>query len=236
VVTGLVTNLNDPENLGRVKVKYPWLGTTPDGAEIESFWVRIASPMAGNGRGFLYLPETNDEVLIAFEHGDIHRPYIVGVLWNSRDLPPKPNNEVTSDGKVRQRVIRSRQGHLIILDDSDRAEQIYVESKSGHTLVLDDSSGGEKITIRDKSGNKMEIDSVRNSMSIEVKGDFKVEARGMISLNSQGNMSLESKAAANLTATRLSAQARGACEVKGNVLTLDGGPATTITGGLVKIN
>ena len=77
VVTGLVTNLNDPDNLGRVKVKYAWLG------EVESFWVRMASPAAGGGRGFEMLPEVNDEVLLGFEHGDVQRPYILGVLWNS---------------------------------------------------------------------------------------------------------------------------------------------------------
>ena len=92
VVTALVTNVGDPDDLGRVKVKYPWLGKN-QGAEIESDWVRIASPMAGAQRGFLYLPEVNDEVLLAFEHGDVHHPYIVGALWSNTDKPPKKNSE-----------------------------------------------------------------------------------------------------------------------------------------------
>ena len=103
VVVGLVTNNKDPDDLGRVKVKYPWLGDN-----IESDWIRLSSPMAGSGRGFLYLPEVNDEVLIAFEHGDVHHPYIVGALWSSTDKPLKKNSEVVgSDGKVNQRLIQT---------------------------------------------------------------------------------------------------------------------------------
>ncbi|MCB9107671.1 MAG: VgrG-related protein [Anaerolineales bacterium] len=149
VVTGLVTNLNDKFDLGRVKVKYNWLG------DIESDWVRIASPMAGPDRGFFYLPEINDEVLVAFEHGDMHRPYIIGVLWNSQDKPPKSNTDVVGGGKVNQRLVKSRSGHQILLDDSSGGEKIEIIDRSGQKVVIDSqaqsielSGGGRKVTMR----------------------------------------------------------------------------------------
>jgi uncharacterized protein involved in type VI secretion and phage assembly len=227
VVTGMVSNLNDPDNLGRVKVKYAWLG------EIESDWVRIATPMAGAERGFYYLPEVNDEVLIAFEHGDVHRPYIVGALWSNTDKPPKPNNQVVGgDGKVNERIIKSR---------------------SGHVVIFDDSNGQEKIIIRDKTEkNEMVIDSKMNSMTINVEGDFAVTAKGKISLKSTQDMSLESQANGDIkTNGNLNVEAKGNGTVKGTNLTLEGtamgtlkaptvsvqGSAMTeVKGGLVKIN
>ncbi|MEJ2209152.1 MAG: phage baseplate assembly protein V, partial [Anaerolineae bacterium] len=145
VVSAQVTNIDDPDDLGRVKVKYSWLGGSP---EIESHWVRLAPPMAGPQRGFLFLPEVNDEVLVAFEQGDVHRPYIIGALWSATDKPPKPKSEAISGGKVIQRVLKTRAGHLIILDDTQGEEQVSVTSKSGHTVILDDKSGSEKITIK----------------------------------------------------------------------------------------
>lgn len=125
VMIGIVTNNKDPEGLGRIKVKYPSLDDID-----ESPWIRIAAPMAGEQRGFYCLPEINDEVLVAFEQGDIHRPYMLGVLWNGPDKPPRPNNSIVgSDGKVNKRIIRSRSGHEIILDDTDGQEKITIVAK-----------------------------------------------------------------------------------------------------------
>ena len=227
VVTGLVSNLNDPDNLGRVKVKYAWLG------EIDSDWMRIATPMAGAERGFYYLPEINDEVLVVFEHGDVHHPYIVGALWSNTDKPPKPNSQVVGrSGKVNERIIKSRSGHLVILDDTDGAEQIIIRDKT------------EK--------NEIVIDSSQNSMTIKVEGDFTVEAKGKITLKSTQDMSLESQANGNIKTTgNLAVEAMGNGSVKGVQLTLEGtakgelkaptvsvsGSAMTeIKGGIVKIN
>ena len=88
VVVGVVTNTQDPAGLGRVKVKFPWLSDSE-----ESFWARVATPMAGKGRGFYFLPEVEDEVLLAFEHGDARFPYVLGALWNGQDKPPENNDK-----------------------------------------------------------------------------------------------------------------------------------------------
>jgi uncharacterized protein involved in type VI secretion and phage assembly len=145
VVTGIVTNTKDPDKMGRVKVKIPTL--SPDD---ESAWARVASFMAGKERGAFFLPEVDDEVLLAFEYGDLSRPYILGALWNGKDSPPETN----SDGKNNVRIIKSRSGHVIKLTDED---------------------GKEKIEIIDKSkNNKITIDTAKNTVLIEAKEEIKI--------------------------------------------------------------
>ena len=238
LVIGIVTNLNDPDNLGRVKVKYPWLTN-----DIESDWMRIAVPMAGQGRGMMILPEVDDEVLVAFEHGDIHHPYIVGSLWNNRDKPPLPSSQAVESGKVNQRVFKTRKGHTVTFNDKDGEEQISVVSKSGHKIVLDD--GGEKISIMDNSGsNSMIIDSASNSMKIKVGGDFSVEATGKITMKSTGAMNLEATGDAKMKGMNASVEGTTKSELKGLTVSvngstqaeLKGGAMVTVQGGLVKIN
>jgi uncharacterized protein involved in type VI secretion and phage assembly len=202
--------------------------------------------MAGAQRGFMYLPEINDEVLVAFEHGDVHRPYVVGVLWSSTDQPPKKNSEATASGKVNQRVLKTRAGHLIILDDKQGEEQISITSKSGHTVILNDKSGAESITIQDKTkNNKMVIDSTKNSLTIDVAGDFAVTAKGKITLQSTMDMTLDSKAQAKFNSmgplnieSKAPAALKGVkVDVMGNTMvSINGGPMTQIQGGIVKIN
>jgi uncharacterized protein involved in type VI secretion and phage assembly len=143
VVTGVVTNNQDPEKLGRVRIRFPWLSDTD-----ESWWARVASPSAGKGRGTFFLPEVDDEVLVAFEHGDLRFPYVVGSLWNSGQPPLAAND----DGKNNLLTIKSR---------------------SGHTIVLDDTDGDERISITDKSEkNSIVISSKTNSVAITSEGDI----------------------------------------------------------------
>lgn len=165
LVVGIVTDNQDPQNQGRVKVKYPWLSS-----EHASDWARVVSPGGGNKRGIEFLPEVNDEVLVGFEMEDIHYPYVLGGLWNGKDAPPEP--QASSGGKVQKRVIFSRTGHKIILDDSD---------------------GGGGITIEDKNGNKLVLDSSSNSLQITVQGDTSVKAQGNMTLEAQGQVQIKGK-------------------------------------------
>jgi len=165
VTIAVVTNIKDPDGVGRIKVKFPWLS-----ADDESAWARVVTPMAGKDRGFYFLPEVDDEVLVAFEHGDIAFPYIIGSLWNGKDKPPLKND----DGKNDKRMIKSRSGHKIVLDDTKDKEQIIIEDKSGK--------------------NKITIDCEKNSMSIQVEKDLNIEAKGKIIIKSTDNdMSIECK-------------------------------------------
>lgn len=155
VVTGLVTNNKDPNGLGRVKVK---LNGLEDNHETD--WAPVATLMAGNQRGSFFLPEVNDEVLVAFEHGNIDAPYVVGALWNGRANPPGSN----SDGKNNIRKITSR---------------------SGHEIILDDTAGKERVEIKDKAGNKVEIKSLDNSISIKCSGKISISASEEVSVDAQ---------------------------------------------------
>ena len=124
VEIALVTNVKDPEKQGRVKVCFPRLPGKP-----ESDWARVCQPAAGDGRGWYWLPEVSDEVLVAFERGQASLPYVVGALWNGKD---KPMKDAYAD------------------DNSTR----MIQTKSGHKVILSDKSGDEKIVIADKSGKR----------------------------------------------------------------------------------
>ncbi len=165
VTIAVVTNVEDDDNLGRVKVKFPWLTD-----EDESPWARVVTPMAGGDRGFYFLPEVDDEVLVAFEHGDMAFPYILGSLWNGKDKPPEKND----DGENNKRLIKSRSGHMIVFDDTEDKEQLIIQDKSGK--------------------NKITIDCENDAMTIQVEKDFTIEAKGKVTIKSKDDdMLLECK-------------------------------------------
>jgi uncharacterized protein involved in type VI secretion and phage assembly len=134
VTLGVVTEVNDRQGLGRVKVRTPLLSE-----RVESAWARIAVPWAGQRRGSYLLPEVDDEVLVAFRHGDPAHPYVVGFLWNEKDPPPEQSP------RANRRELRSRKGHLVQFDDTDGAERVTVGSQGGLTVTLDDATG--EVTI-----------------------------------------------------------------------------------------
>ena len=194
VVIGIVTNNNDPDDMGRVRVTFPWQGDCD-----ESYWARVATLMAGNDRGAFFLPEVDDEVLVAFDHGDINHPYVVGALWNGVDTPPETN----SDGKNNIRKIKSRSGHEIILDDNHEqgAEKIEIHTNAGHTILLDDSTGSEKIEIRDKTGaNSIVMDSVQGAITISSQTKLSIKSQ-IIEIEAGGMMTIKSNAALTIQGT-----------------------------------
>lgn len=171
VVVGIVTNNQDPDGLGRVKMRFPWLSEAD-----ESTWARIAVPMAGSDRGAYFLPEVDDEVLVAFEHGDVRFPYVVGALWNGQDAPPESND----DGDNNIRVIKSRSGHIIRLDDTDGEEKIEIIDKSGNNSIVINTkdntitiSADADITIQSSSG-KLKLSG--NGIEITSQAEVKIEA------------------------------------------------------------
>lgn len=189
VMVGIVikndsANDADKPGPGRVKVKIPIIGMA------ESNWARMAAFMAGKERGAFFLPEVDDEVLVAFENGDPNRPYIIGSLWNGKDAPPDTN----SDGKNNIRVIKSRSGHLFQFNDKKGEEKITVTSSKGHTIVMDDKSGSETIQITDKSGkNQIIISTKDNKVSIQSDKDIEITAKGKLAL-SANNIEMKSSA------------------------------------------
>ncbi len=131
VVVGLVTTVDDPEGLGRVRVQFPWLA----GPDNESNWCRVATPLAGPEAGAFYQPEVGDEALVAFEQADARRPYVVGYLWSAGHAPPETDPHL--------RTFRSRAGHTLVFDDSGGDEHVRIEDADGNKVVL----GADGITI-----------------------------------------------------------------------------------------
>jgi uncharacterized protein involved in type VI secretion and phage assembly len=186
VVTALVTNNKDPESLGRVKVKYPWLSETD-----ESSWARVASPMAGKERGLYFLPEVNDEVLVAFEQGDWRFPYVLGALWNGQDAPPMKND----DGKNDVRVIKSRSGHMVRLTDTDGKEMIEIIDKTGKNKLVFDTAKNTITLIADKditlSATQGTIKLEAQKIEIKSSADTGIEAGAGMNVKATGTMNVK---------------------------------------------
>lgn len=192
VVTGIVKSLDDPDEMGRVQLTFPWMAE----GEPVSYWARIAAPMAGPERGFQFMPEVDDEVLVAFEHGDLRLPYVVGFLWNGEDKPPRT--------EPAQRAIQTVSGHVLEFDDSEGSEKISllfkgetpsitidektvtVETSSGHLIKLDDDAGislqfgGSDPSITLESGK---LSLVMGGSSIELSASGAKIVAPLIELN-----------------------------------------------------
>lgn len=197
LLVGVVTDNKDPDGLGRVKVKLPTLTE-----EHTSYWARVVATGAGSQRGFDCLPEVNDEVLVAFEHGDIHRPYVLGGVWNGKDKPPESVDDSVAGGKVRLRTIKTRTGHKlqfveedkgsskagfyvettkgnkIRVNDSDR--HIEIKTTGGHQVKMDDQ--GQKIEIKTTAGHQITLNDGGASITIKSIGNLSIEATGQISI------------------------------------------------------
>lgn len=170
VAVGIVTNNKDEDGkLGRVKVKFPW-----SSEDNETDWVRVSTFMAGSNMGSFFLPNVGDEVLVAFEQGNLNCPYVIGALWNGKAKPPETN----SDGKNNIRKIKSKSGHEIIFNDEEKKEKIEIHTKAGHKIILDDASDNNKVEISDKSGNNsLIIDSAANSIAISSQKKLSIKAQ-----------------------------------------------------------
>lgn len=171
VAFAIVTNNKDPDGLGRVKVQLPWMAD-----QAESDWARVVTPMAGAGRGFYFLPEVDDEVLVAFEHGSPDSPYVLGALWNGKDKPPESN----SDGKNHLRTIKSRSGHVIRLTDKDGEEKIEIIDRSAKNSIVISTkdntitvTADADVTIQSNNG-KLKLSG--NGVEIASKAAVKIEA------------------------------------------------------------
>jgi len=147
VAEGLVTDVDDPQKLGRVKLKFPWFD--PD---MESEWCRVRQFYAGNDYGAFFIPEVGDEVLVAFIHGDMRLPIILGGLYNGKDKPPTFREGSTKDEKM----IRTKGENEILMVDTNGQKEIKIKTAGGQTVDLEDASN--KITIKTSTGQSIIIE------------------------------------------------------------------------------
>ena len=188
VVIGVVTNNQDPDGLGRVKLRLPWLSQ-----KHETHWARVVSPMAGNGRGLYALPEVDDEVLVAFEHGRAELPYVLGSLWNGKDKPPASND----DGKNNARLFKSRSGHVVRLDDTNGKEKIeIVDAKGKQSIVFDTAAGtltisaDQDVVIESKNG-LLKLSGQKGVEIAAPSGAARLEARQSLDVKSSGQVNVK---------------------------------------------
>jgi uncharacterized protein involved in type VI secretion and phage assembly len=188
VVVGIVTQNDDKDKLGRVKVKFPWLSDND-----ESDWARITQLGAGPNAGAVFIPEVNDEVLVAFEHGDISRPFVIGGLYNGKD---KPNlgDGLFNQGKVKRNGFVSRKGHkFVFFEDS---------GKSGIALITSDA----KI--------KVSLNESNSEVHIECQGKVLIKSQGDMNLESGGSLTLKGDGGVKVNSS-------GTVEVKGSQVKLN---------------
>jgi uncharacterized protein involved in type VI secretion and phage assembly len=152
IYPALVSDIKDPDGTGRVKITLPW---SPDtGSDKYETWARLATFMGGNNRGSWFVPDVNDEVLVSFEAGDPRRPYVLGGLWNGNDSPPE---SMDGAGQNNKKVLRSRNGVKITLDDTQGREAFIVETPAGQKITLQDGPGS--VEIEDSNGNSIKLDT-----------------------------------------------------------------------------
>lgn len=226
VYPALVTNANDPDKLGRVRLQLPWLSES-----YESAWARTVFPGASGSRGMISLPEVGDEVLVAFGDDDLTQPYVLGGLTNAKD-GSRPH--VDGNGKVTRREWTSRSGMCVAMGESSDAEALVISTNQGKQhLTLDQKQKGVTLKSEDKvevttdsgditvKGVNLVFEST-GDLTLKAKGNVTIEATGNAAVKATGNLDLKATANATLSAT-------ANAEVSGTAM-------TTVKGAMVKIN
>jgi uncharacterized protein involved in type VI secretion and phage assembly len=179
ITVGIVTDLDDPEKIGRVQVRFPHL------EDQRSYWARLVTLMAGPNRGAYFCPEVDDEVLVALEHGDPRRAYILGGLWSKPDPPPKGDGQTTQNN---WRFVRSRSGHLLKFNDTSDAEAIEILDKDGARRVVIDSAN-QKITVACDRGD-VEVTAPAGTVKVTAR-DIKVQASAGLDLEAGTTLNIQ---------------------------------------------
>jgi phage protein D/phage baseplate assembly protein gpV len=205
VVPALVNDINDPDKQLRVRLTFPWMSD-----DYVSDWSRVAQVGAGKDRGFVVMPEVGDEVLVAFEQGDMRRPYVVGGLYNGKDTAKTGPGQLFdgSTKAVNYRLFTSRLGHNLVFVDSDK--------DAGVTLA----TGDGKIVIRLNQAKKvLEVES-GGDLTINVKGNVKLEAKGNLDLTA-AQVKIKASSSLSLEGAQVSIKGSGPVQVKGQPIQLN---------------
>lgn len=231
---GIVSNLEDPEGLGRIKVKL----TNRSNSDYETDWIRVLTPMAGNAWGMFFLPEINDEVLVGFCDGDLCKPYVLGSLWSKEKTLPEsitvkdgaPDNDI--------RMIKTKSGHTLLFGDKEGEENIQIVTKSGINLNMSDKDN--LIVIGDKDNqNLLKIDI--NSGLISIMSNSKIEIgskSSKLTLDGQDpSINLECNGSVSIKGQQVSIEGNSSVAVKASSqLSLESNGSVGVKGSIVKMN
>lgn len=188
VGVGIVQANDDPDGLGRVRLKLPWRADN-----FVTDWARIAMPMGGKERGSYFLPEVGDEVLVGFDRDDIRFPYVLGSLWSATDKPPESNSNKNND----IRLIKSRKGHILRFDDAAAKGVITIELNDGKKIEIDDDG----IRITDKQ-NSIEIASNSGEIAISATSKLSLKAP-QIAIEATASLELKGGPSLSASATQV---------------------------------
>ncbi len=172
VTIASVSNTQDPQNLGRIKVKFSLLGT-----QIESDWVQIMSFFAGNSSGAFFMPQVGDSALVAFADGNPSSPYVLGFLWNGQQKPPV----ATAEQQQTTRVIKTKGGKTLTFDDSDQGKISIVDNKNNQVII-------------DTSANKISLIS-QGDIELTATGKVTIKGASVLVQNTGGSVKADLSAA-----------------------------------------
>jgi uncharacterized protein involved in type VI secretion and phage assembly len=190
---------------GRIKITFPWF----DGSTVTD-WCRVSQLYAGNGYGAAFVPEKGDEVAVAFVHGDMRFPIVIGGLYNGKDKPPA----APVDGKD-QKTIRTKAGHQLTFDDQSSQAAVRLTSAAGHTVELDDQ--GKKARVTSAGGHTVELDDQGSKVRVEMSGGGSVvlDSNG-ITLKTAGDITLQAGGTVKLSGASI--------QLSSSQVTLGSGP------------
>jgi len=191
VYPAIVTNLADPDNLMRVKVKFPWLDDL-----LESDWAYVVFPV-----GMMSMPLVNSPVAVAFEQGNFNHPYVLGGLYSSTSVPPKNNGTAIASGKPVQQVIQTPNGHVMMFQDTSGSEMISIASQDG--------------------GMKMEMDITNKKMTVESAADVMIKAAGNLNMEATGTVSMKGAGVTVESSSTLDLKGSGVTNLKGSMVNIN---------------
>lgn len=255
VVTAIVTSVNDPRQqrhgVGDVQVYFPWLQDRNDPALINP-WARLVRTETGDNAGMCVFPQVDDEVICAFEHGDIHHPYVIGGVWNNTARCPNPSADDTGGNPPPKArcggaaagepnktwLMRSRSGHKILFDDENK--HITVESATGSTRMELCDGGTCEIRIINTSGpihiearDDINITSTQKSINMKAAVDINMEAGNNINYKAGCAVSGQAGTTASLQAGTSISETAGTSisNTAGTTYSVTAGASGTITCG-----
>lgn len=207
---GIVVQNKDPENLDRVKVRLPWLDK---GDVDQTHWAQLMTPMEGKKFGWYTLPDIDDVVVIMFIAGDTSQPVILGGIWSKPDFSPEPNE----DGKNNFRGYRSRSGHRLILDDSDKTKVVLADKTTKNMIGIGNfgkagagpnvcavykppMAGEAGVSISSMEGT-MEITCKDGAFKVSADQNIKISAKTTVDIKATGELTADGTSAAKLTSS-----------------------------------